>query len=156
MKFSNLALALTVAVSFSASAFADEVSDAAAKGKAKFVLCGACHGLTGNGQPAPGMQMAASFLDSKILKMDAELSALVLFKGLRKENPAEYMGQIMMPLGATMPDEDVANIITYIRSEFGKVQELTTAEQVAAWRAKHTETPQPTRTELEKMGEKAE
>ncbi|MDF1813768.1 MAG: cytochrome c [Verrucomicrobiales bacterium] len=154
MKFLPLAQSLAIAALFSTSALADDVADAAAKGKAKFVLCGACHGLTGNGQPAPGMQMAASFLDSKILKMDAELSALVLFKGLKKENPAEFMGQIMMPLGATMPDEDVANIITYIRSEFGGVKEVTTAEQVAAWRAKHADSPQPTRADLEKMAAK--
>ena len=149
MKIIHLAKALTIAAIFSTSAFADDVADAAARGKAKFVLCGACHGLTGNGQPAPGMQMAASFLDSKILKKDAELSALVLFKGIKKENPAEYMGQIMMSLGANMPDQDIADIITYIRSEFGKVNELTTAEQVAEWRTKHASSAQPTRKELE-------
>ena len=109
--------------------------------------------MTGTGQPAPGIQMAANFNESKILKGDAEISALVLFKGIKKENPAEFMGQIMMPLGATMSDEDVANIITYIRSEFGKVKEVTSSAQVAEWRKKHAEAAQPSRADLEKMAE---
>jgi len=146
-------LTLTI-LAFSFPAFGnDEVKAAAEKGKAKYILCGACHGIKGDGQMAPGINMAPSFLDSKLLKLDAEVSALVLFKGIVKENPAEYMGQLMMPLGASMPDEDVANIITYVRSEFGKVNEMTTAEQVKAWREKHASAAQPKRADLEKLGE---
>ena len=69
MKFLHLASALTAIAALSTPAFADEVAEAAAKGKAKYILCGACHGLDGSGQPAPGMQMAANFKDSKILKL---------------------------------------------------------------------------------------
>lgn len=138
---------------FITTGFADDIEAAVNAGKAKYALCGACHGITGNGQPAPGLSMAPSFLDSKLLKMSPEISALILFKGIKKEDPAAYMGQMMMPLGAPMSDEDVANIITYVRSEFGGVKELVTPEQVAGWRAKHAETAQPTRGELEAMGE---
>ena len=148
-------LVLAFTISLGAPAIADEVADAAAIGKAKFVLCGACHGLDGKGmEPVPGTKMAPSFFDSKLLKLDAEITAIILFKGIKKEDPAAYMGQLMLPLGATMPDEDVANLITYVRSEFGGVKELTTPAQVAEWRKKHAATPQPTRGELQKMGAK--
>jgi len=156
MKIFKLSQVFAVTALFTNPILADELQDAVEAGKAKFVLCGACHGLNGSGQPAPGLQMAASFLESKILKMKPEVTALVMFKGIVKENPAEFMGQIMMPLGASMPDEDVANIITYVRSEFGKVNEVTTTAQVAAWRAKHAATPMPTRAALAALNEAKE
>lgn len=146
-----LTIALSLIVFGAGYAGADELADAKALGKTKFVLCGACHGLTGNGQPAPGVNMAPSFLDSKLLKMPAEISAFILFKGIKKEDPAAYMGQIMMPLGAQMPDEDVAALITFVRSEFAGVDELVTAEQVAGWRKKYEAEAQPTRVQLEEM-----
>ena len=152
-KISLTFLALGGLVFTGTASLADDVSDAAAKGKAKFVLCGACHGMTGTGQPAPGIQMAANFLESEILKGDPKISALVLFKGIKKENPAEFMGQMMLPLGASMSDDDIANIITYVRSEFGKVNELTTSAQVAEWRKNLANAAQPSRAELEKMAE---
>lgn len=153
MRLFTISNIIALSACFITTGVADDIDAAVNAGKAKYALCGACHGITGNGQPAPGLSMAPSFLDSKLLKMGPEISALILFKGIKKEDPAAYMGQMMMPLGAPMSDEDVANIITYVRAEFGGVKELVTPEQVAEWRAKHAETAQPTRGELEAMGE---
>lgn len=153
MRLFTISNIIALSACFITTGFADDIEAAVNAGKAKYALCGACHGITGNGQPAPGLSMAPSFLDSKLLKMGPEISALILFKGIKKEDPAAYMGQMMMPLGAPMSDEDVANIITYIRAEFGGIKELVTPELVAEWREKHAEAAQPTRGELEAMGE---
>ncbi len=143
-----------LAISLSAvSAQADDLKAAIEAGKAKYGVCGACHGITGNGQPAPGINMAPSFQESELLKADAEVTALILFKGIKKDDPAAYMGQMMMPLGATMPDKDLADLITYIRAEFGGVEELTTEEQVKEYREKHKETAQPDRAALTALAE---
>lgn len=155
MKKTHYLLTLFTIAAASVS-LADDKDKAIAHGKAKFALCGACHGITGNGQPAPGISMAASFLESEILKGKPEVIAMIMDKGIKKENPAEFMGQIMMPLGATMSDEDVAGLITYMRAEFAKLDDpLVTAEQVKEWRAAEdykAVAPQSlTRAELEKM-----
>lgn len=123
-------------------------------GQQKFLVCAACHGMDGKGmQPTPGMLMAASWVDSKIMKKaPAEVIVAVLMKGIKKVNPTEYMGQIMQPLGATMPDEDVAAIVTYVRNTFGGHNEVVTAEQVKQWRAKYPTAEGPLeRAKIEEM-----
>ncbi len=153
MKNILLATVIGGTAALASPVFSDDIAAAAEQGKAKYVLCGACHGMDGKGmEPAPGMKMAPSFLDSKLLTMSPEISALILFKGIKKEDPAAYMGQLMMPLGATMSDEDVANLIVYVRKEFAGVEEMVTAEEVAEWRAEYADAAQPTRAELEAMG----
>ncbi len=145
-------LVLSLLVFAASAAFADDAA-VIALGKTKYALCGACHGITGNGQPAPGLTMAPSFLDSELVKADPEVAAVILFKGIKKEDPAAYMGQIMMPLGAGMSDEDVAGLISYVRAEFGKIEgPAVTAEQVKEWREKHAAAEMPTRAELIELG----
>lgn len=135
-------------------ASADQKSDVMALGQQKYLVCAACHGMDGKGmQPAPGMLMAASWVDSKILKQgSAEVITAVLMKGIKKVNPTEYMGQIMMPLGASLPDEDVAAIVTYVRNTFGGHDELVTPAQVKEWRAKYPMAEGPLeRSKIEEM-----
>ncbi len=141
--------------SFSTAALSADREAVIALGQQKYAVCAACHGMTGNGQPVPGMNMAPSFMESKLVTAPPEISALILFKGIKKEDMTAYMGQMMMPLGAAMPDEDVAALITYVRSKYGEIEdEVVTAEQVGEWRKKYAETAQPTRKELEAMMEK--
>ena len=162
MKSTYLLTSLAFAITVVSTVVADDKATVIAQGKQKFIICGACHGLDGKGMsPAPGITMAPSFVDSKLVKVDAEVMALIMLKGIKKENPAEFMGQMMMPLGATMEDSDVAAIITYVQSEFGKMDvPVVTAEQVAEWRKAFDEQfpgvapapgSQPLRAELEKM-----
>ncbi len=47
----------------------------------------------------------------------------------------------MAGYGSDFSDEDLANVITFIRSEFGGFKELTTAAQVAEWRKKYVDVP---------------
>jgi|GEM_PF-1579208 len=139
-----------------ALSIADDVEAQIATGKAKYALCGACHGMDGSGQPAPGMQMAPAYTDSKLVKADPEVMAYILFKGIKKEDPAAYMGQMMLALGATLPDEDVAALIAFVRSEYGDVKEEVPSEKVAEWREKYKDAAQPTRAELEKLAAELE
>ena len=120
-------------------------ADLMAAGQQKYVVCVACHGTDGKGmRPAPGMVMAASWVDSKILKKgSAEVIVAILMRGIKKVNPTEYMGQIMMPLGASMPDADVASIVTYVRNTFGGHDDIVTEAQVKEWRAKYVSTAGP-------------
>ena len=136
---------ITSALLIFSSAFADPKADAMALGQQKYLVCAACHGMDGKGmQPAPGMVMAASWVDSKILKKgSAEVIVAILMRGIKKVNPAEYMGQIMMPLGASMPDADVAGIVTYVRNTFGGHDDVVTEAQVKEWRAKYPTTAGP-------------
>lgn len=145
---------VTGSILVSPLAFADQKADAMTAGQQKYLVCAACHGMDGKGmQPAPGMLMAASWVDSKILKQgSAEVITAVLMRGIKKVNPTEYMGQIMMPLGASLPDEDVAVIVTYVRNTFGGHDELVTPAQVKEWRAKYPAVDGPLeRKKIEEM-----
>lgn len=138
----------------SSLASADQKGDAMASGQQKYLVCAACHGMDGKGvQPAPGMSMAASWVDSKILKKgSAEVITAILMRGIKKVNPTEYMGQIMMPLGASLPDGDVAAILTYVRNTFGGHDEVVTPDQVKQWRAKYPTSDGPLeRAKIEEM-----
>lgn len=138
----------------SSLASADQKADAMASGQQKYLVCAACHGMDGKGmQPAPGMFMAASWVDSKILKKSsAEVITAILMRGIKKVNPTEYMGQIMMPLGAPLPDGDVAAILTYVRNTFGGHDEVVTPDQVKQWRAKYPTAEGPLeRAKIEEM-----
>lgn len=135
-------------------ASADQKADVMASGQQKYLVCAACHGMDGKGmQPAPGMLMAASWVDSKILKQaPAEVIVAVLMKGIKKVNPTEYMGQIMMPLGVSLSDDDVASIVTYVRNTFGGHDEIVTPTQVKEWRAKYPTAEGPLeRAKIEEM-----
>lgn len=125
-------------------------------GKGKFITCAACHGNDGKGREmAPGMLMAPSFFDSELIKMSPEVTAVILLKGIKKDDPAAYSGQVMIGLGAGMDDQTLANLITYIRADYGEKKELVTAEQIAKWRTKHKDTEMLTRDQLKEIGEEA-
>lgn len=136
-------------------ALADEKSDAIAHGKSKFMMCGACHGADGKGlKLGPTMMMAPAYLGSKVVDGDPELFALVILKGIKKED-AKYAG-VMAPLGA-LPDKDIAGIITYIRNDFSEKKDLVTAKQVGEWRAKYKDrTEQMSRKEIDAFLKKSE
>ncbi|MEO0448271.1 MAG: cytochrome c [Verrucomicrobiota bacterium] len=108
-------------------------------GKRKYLICGACHGADGKGiSPGPGMAMAPNLLESDLLmRSEAELIAAILFRGIQKEDPADFMGQAMTALGINQKDEDLAAVITYVRSAFAGHDDVVTPEQVSEWRIKY-------------------
>lgn len=80
---------------------------------------------------------------------DGELAASIIFTGIAKED-AKYLG-MMAPLGAMMKDEDMAAVLTFVRSNFGNAAPAVTADQVKIWREKYNGKPMQKRAELEKQ-----
>lgn len=117
-------------------------------GATNFQTCIACHGLDGKGmKPAPTMVFAPSLVGSPLALGDPEVFTQIVLKGIQKEG-TEYL-QIMAPLEASLDDEKLASVLTYVRNSFGNKASAITPEQVKEWRAKHKDRTKPyTRAEL--------
>ncbi|WAC19242.1 cytochrome c [Luteolibacter sp. SL250] len=105
------------------------------KGKASYLLCGACHGQNGEGVPMAGPPLAGSEW------VTGPVSNLVIigFRGLTgpitvagKEHTEFVAG--MAPMAAAMTDEDFAAVLTYIRNSFGNKASQVKPEWVKAFR----------------------
>ena len=144
--FTALCLGLLTA---STSVFAQDA--AADVGKAMFMICSACHGPDGKGLVTADKKMAPSLVGSKIALGDPELFAAVVLKGIKKEGE-DYL-QMMAPL--PLPDEQLAAVMTYVRSSFGNKAAAVTAEQVKGFREKTKDLPSPlTRAKIAELGKK--
>jgi len=101
--------------------------DLMALGKTAYATCSACHGMDGKGLKVGPMLMAPSLAESEIVNGDPNRMALVILKGIKKED-ANYMG-VMTPLAAMLDDEKLAGVMTYVRASFGnKSAKVSVAE----------------------------
>ncbi len=118
---------------------------------ASFGICAACHGPDGKGIGAgTPMPMAPPYGGSKFVNDgDGEVMASIVFTGIAKED-AKFLG-IMAPLGAVLKDEDIAAVLTFVRSNFGNKSSAVTAEQVKGWREKYNGKPMQKRSDIEKL-----
>jgi mono/diheme cytochrome c family protein len=104
-------------------------------GKALYQRCIACHQDTGLGIPAAFPPLAGSeFVTGK-----PDVPIAILLHGLQGEvtvKGTKYNG-VMMPYGTgqAMTDQEVADVLTYVRTSFGNKATPITAKQVAAVRA---------------------
>ena len=104
-----------------------------AEGQALYATCMACHGQDGKGVAAGPSKMAPALEGSAIANGDPAAFALVLLKGIAKENQ-DYLG-MMMPLEASLPTDDkLAAIMTYVRGSFGNKAAAVTPEEAAKFR----------------------
>lgn len=128
---------------------------ASAQSGATYALCAACHGPDGKGIGAgTPVLMAPPLAGSKIATAgDGELMASVVFTGIAKED-ARYLG-VMAPLGAMAKDEELAEILTFIRKSFGNDAPPVEAEQVKAWREEYQGQGMQKRADIEVAAEKA-
>jgi mono/diheme cytochrome c family protein len=110
--------------------------DATAKqmeaGKATFMLCAACHGQDAMGVAAGPSKMAPAIAGSKIVLGNPAEMALVILKGIQKEN-ATYLG-VMAPLEAALDDQKLADVMTYVRGSFGNTAAPVTLEDAKKFR----------------------
>lgn len=99
--------------------------------------------------------MAPPLAGSKFVTADdGEIMASIIFTGIAKED-AKYLG-MMSPLGPMIKDEDMAALLTYIRSSFGNTASAVTTDQIKIWREKYNGKPMQKRAEIEKLvGEKS-
>lgn len=117
---------------------------------ASYALCAACHAPDGKGIGAgTATPMAPALAGSKLATAgDGEIMASIVFTGIAKED-VKYLG-MMAPLGPMMKDEDMAAVLTYVRSSFGNSASAVTAQQIKAWREKYNGKPMQKRADLEK------
>jgi len=115
-------------------------------------VCALCHNSDGNGKPNQAPALAGS---EWVLGDPARLIHIPL-AGL--QGPITVKGQqwnLAMPaMGAALPDEDVAAVLTYMRQSWGNKASEITVEQVKAVRAEIGGRSQPyTAEELLKIGQ---
>ena len=118
---------------------------------ASVALCFACHGPDGKGIGAgTPMPMAPPFIGSKFVNDgDGEVMASVVFTGIAKED-TKFLG-VMAPLGAVLNDDQLAEVLTYVRGNFTNKSSAVTAAQVKAWREKYNGKPMQKRADIEKL-----
>lgn len=141
---------LAASVAFTAVSTAqDAAADQLTEGKKHYMLiCVACHQPTGLGLPAVFPPIAKS----PYVNGSAERFASIILKG--NAGPFTIEGkpynQIMPPQEATLTDDKIAAIMTYVRANFGNTPAPVTAEVVASARKKYAERKTPwTQAELD-------
>ena len=139
-------LLILVALTFSLS-----ILLAAEPAPPAFGLCAACHGPDGKGLNAgTPMPMAPPLAGSALANAgDGEVMAAIIINGIQKED-TKYLG-MMAPLGAILPDDQLAAIITYVRSAFGNTASAVTVDQVKEWRAAYANKPMWARAKLDQL-----
>jgi mono/diheme cytochrome c family protein len=104
----------------------------AADGKALYATCMACHQANGQGIPGAFPPLA----ESEWVNGPAENLIRIQLRGLM--GPITVKGveyNSVMPANAAMSDEEIAAVLTYVRSNFGNTSGPVTAEQVKALRS---------------------
>ena len=116
---------------------------ALARGKVVFEqVCALCHGVDGLGKPgqAPpfvGSEWVLSDVPARLIRIPLHgLNGPITVKG-------EQWALAMPAMGAAMPDEDLAAVLTYMRNSWGNKASEITPEQVAAERAATASHSQP-------------
>ena len=113
-----------------------------ARGKAVYEnVCGLCHNNDGNGKPGQAPPLAGSewAQGSPARMIRIPLAGLA---GPIKVKDQEY-NLNMAAMGAALSDDDLAAVLTYIRSSFGNKAPAITPDQVKAVRAEVGNRTQP-------------
>ncbi len=113
-------------------------------GQETYVLCLACHGPDGK---AIVPNMAPNLAGSANVNGPSERLAMLVLNGI--QFPGTYFGQ-MIAWKAQLSDEQIAGVLTYIRSNFGNSAPPITPGMIASARARHGNRDSPySRAELE-------
>lgn len=104
-------------------------------GKKEYMMvCVACHQPTGAGIPT----LFPSLTKSEYVNGSAERLVAMVLKGITP--PFEYLGvtytQVMIPQEATLTDEKIASILTFVRASFENSAPPISADFVASVRKK--------------------
>lgn len=100
--------------------------------------CSTCHQADGKGIPSVFPPLAGS----DFLMADKERSIGIVLNGLNGKvvvNGAEYASS--MPPLSNLNDDEIANILTYVRNDFGNSGDAVSLAEVAALRAKTQRPP---------------
>ena len=107
-------------------------------------LCAQCHGVKGTGTPAgPGQTIAPSLVSSKRVQSHPEYVIKTLIHGIKGPiEGATYAGGTMVGM-AENPDEWIAAVASFIRTQLANDASFVTPEQVADVRAATVEQDGP-------------
>lgn len=125
-----------------------------AKGKAAYAAnCVACHGATGEGQPGIYPPLKGSEF---VIHSDERLTA-ILYRGIAgplQVNGKSYNG-VMAPLGTNMSAKQLAQILSYIRSDWGNQASAIYDDQVSELKKRLTSSAPFSEAELRAIPEDA-
>jgi mono/diheme cytochrome c family protein len=112
-------------------------------------VCALCHGADGNGKPG----QAPTFVGSEWVITD-NIGRLIRIPLQGLNGPIKVKGvdwNLAMPaMGAALPNDDLAAVLSYMRNSWGNKASLISPEEVAAIRAATASRTQPwTAAELE-------
>jgi mono/diheme cytochrome c family protein len=102
-------------------------------GKAEYALCSACHGAEGQGVP----NLAPPLAESEWVVGPVENPIRITLRGLGGPitvKGVEYKLAAPMMAVAHLSDEQIANVLTYVRNSFGNKASAVSADQVKAFR----------------------
>ena len=135
----------------------DPAAEARALGMAKFnAVCASCHQASGSGSPAVGAPPLAG--SDWVNAAGPNRIIRIVMNGLT--GPVDVSGGhygtgTMTPFKDVFSDQEVASILTYVRSQWGNKGDLVTPEEVAAIRKQVNSRPNNwTAPELQKIPEK--
>jgi mono/diheme cytochrome c family protein len=132
---------LAILVFIFATAFAIQqpaagLKAAIARGKTVYEnTCLACHQPDGSGVPS----MNPPLVKTKWVLGDKKLLAKIVLKGLQGgeiEIDGDKFHNPMPPLETVLSDQEIADVLTYVRNSFGNKASLVTVAEVKALRAK--------------------
>ena len=105
-------------------------------------VCGICHGSDGAGKPGQAPALAGSeWVTTKGYNRLAHIPLAGVAGAIQVGGKDWNLN--MAAMGAALPDEDVAAVLTYIRSSWGNKAEAVTADDVKKVRAEIGKSPQP-------------
>ncbi len=123
---------------------ADLPAEFVALGKTTYANCVACHGVDGKGPPMKMTPpMAPALAGSEFVTGPTEALAYILLKGATPDM-SRHVGA-MIGWEAAMSDEQIAAVITYIRTNLGNSASPVTTQQIAWARDKYAGKPMPPR-----------
>jgi len=116
---------------------------ARARGKTVYEgVCGICHGTDGAGKPGQAPALAGS---EWVIGKGMNRLAHIPLAGIN--GPIQVKGQdwsmSMAAMGLALSDEDLAAVLTYVRSSWGNTASAVTPEDVKKVRTEIGKSPQP-------------
>ncbi|MEO0414039.1 MAG: PA14 domain-containing protein [Verrucomicrobiota bacterium] len=136
MKTTSRFLMLSSIAALSLSAAHGQDAKVLELGKTTYQACATCHGQDGKGMQVGPAVMAPSLHDSQFVtgESSSPLAALVL-KGIQKQDD-KYV-QAMLALEKVLNDDQMAAVLTYVRSEFGGQKATINPDDVKKWRKEY-------------------
>ena len=118
-------------------------AEAMARGKGSYeAVCGICHGSDGAGKPGQAPALAGS---EWVIAKNFNRLAHIPLAGIN--GPIQVQGKdwnmAMAAMGAALPDDALAAVLTYIRGSWGNKAGEVTADDIKKIRADIGKSPQP-------------